>query len=144
MFKAQYFMANSKKKKNSPITIIVWVLGRVEKMPKKGAKKGNKIFFCFKQISKCDRFSTCIFQGLFKHIVFISVALVIGYFRFFHRPDFFRPVPYLINKKKHLNPLNYHSLKVAKFYNENESARTKKNYRGEAPKFDQDFANYPF
>ena len=38
-------------KKIRPITFIVWVLGRAEKMPKTG-KKMSKYFFCFKQISK--------------------------------------------------------------------------------------------
>ena len=43
-------------------------------MPRKGSKKVNKIFFGFKQISKCD---SCFYmQGLFKNIVFRSVALV--------------------------------------------------------------------
>ena len=60
-------------------------------MPKKGSKKVKNIFFCFKQISKCD--SRCIFQGLFKNIVFRSVALVTkklwAILDFFHRPDLF-------------------------------------------------------
>ena len=38
MFKAQFFMASSKKKIR-PITSIVWVVGSVEKMPKIGSKK---------------------------------------------------------------------------------------------------------
>ena len=53
--------------------------------------------------------STSIFQGLFKNIVFRSVALV------------------TICLAK--NPLNYYSLKVTKIYGDsvkNESARTKK------------------
>ena len=61
------------KEKVRPITILVWVLRRVEKMPKKGQKM------------------TCIFQGLFKK-VFRSVALVkksYGLLYFFsHRPEF--------------------------------------------------------
>ena len=36
----------------------------------------KKYFFCFKQISKCDTCFYMYFQGLFKTIVFRSVALV--------------------------------------------------------------------
>ena len=42
IFKVQFFKASSEKKKVRPITFIVWVLGRVEKMPKKRVK--NEIF----------------------------------------------------------------------------------------------------
>ena len=43
--------------------------------------------------------STPIFQGLFKNIVFRSVALVMGYFRFFlHTPDF--KLLFIKSKKK--------------------------------------------
>jgi len=45
-------------------------------MPKKRVKKWKEYFFGFKQKSKCDTWSTYIFQGLFKNIVFITVALV--------------------------------------------------------------------
>ena len=48
-FIAQFFMAISKKKKIRPITLIVWLLGRVEKMPKKREKKKEKKIFWFKQ-----------------------------------------------------------------------------------------------
>ena len=49
--------------------------------------------FCFQQLSKCDPFSASIFQGLFKNIIFRSVAFfhkqVMGYNSFFlHRHDF--------------------------------------------------------
>ena len=76
--------------------------------------------------------STFIFQGLFKDIVFRSVALVMGYFWFFHRPDFFSAptVPYKSKK----NPLNYFSLKVTKFHGDsfkNESGQ--KTTRGRQP-----------
>ena len=64
-------------KKITSITFIVWVLGRVEKMPKKKSKNVKNIFFCLKQISKCDTCFYAHFQGLFKNIVFRSVALVI-------------------------------------------------------------------
>ena len=50
MIIAEFFKVSSLKKIR-PITFIVWVLGRAEKMPKKG-KKMSKYFFCFKQISK--------------------------------------------------------------------------------------------
>jgi len=44
--------------KNRTITLIVWVLGTVEKMPKKGKKVRKKniffvFFFFFNQILKC-------------------------------------------------------------------------------------------
>ena len=45
-------------------------------MLKKGSKNKKNIFLGFKQKSKCDTWSTNIFQGLFKNIVFITVALV--------------------------------------------------------------------
>jgi len=71
------------------------------KMPKKRVKKIQKnIFFCFKQISKCD---TCFYmqfsRALFKNIVFKTVALVIKklwvILDFFSQTGrFFRPVPY--------------------------------------------------
>jgi len=44
-------------KKIWPIYLIVWVLGRVKKALK-GVRKMKKIFFCFKQISKCN---TCFY-----------------------------------------------------------------------------------
>ena len=91
-------------------------------MPKK-SQKMLQIFFCLKQTSKCD---TCfyihfsIFQGLFKNIVFRSVALVIkklwAIFDFFlHTPDFLTPctLPYAL-KKIIKNPLNFYSLTVKK------------------------------
>jgi len=60
------------KEKIRPITLILWVLGRVKKMPKK---------------------------GLFKNLVYRSVALVAKFF-FLQAGPFFRPVHYPINKKK--------------------------------------------
>ena len=87
--------------------------------------------------------STCIFQGLFKNIVFRSVALVTKKLWaildfFFTDRTFFPPctLPYKLKKNIFLtkNPLNYYSLKVTKFHGDsvkNESARTK-NYRGGA------------
>ena len=45
MFIVQFFKASSQEKIR-PITLIVWVLGRVEKMPKKG-QKVKKIYFLF-------------------------------------------------------------------------------------------------
>ena len=48
--------------------------------------------------------SMCIFQGLFKTIVFRSVTLVTknlwAILDFVHRPDFFHSVPYPINQRK--------------------------------------------
>ena len=41
MFIAQFFIASSKKNIR-PIILIVWVLGRVKKMPKKGSLKVKK------------------------------------------------------------------------------------------------------
>ena len=75
--------------------------------------------------------STPIFQGLFKNIVFRSVALVIKKLwvildLFLHTPNFLQP------PKK---PLNYYLLKVNKFHGDsviNESARTKQ-LEGGAP-----------
>ena len=64
-------------------------------------KKVEKIFFfCLKQISKCDTCFTPIFQGLFKNIIFRSVALVIkkveGYLRFFlHTKVFLSPCTHI-------------------------------------------------
>jgi len=109
MFKAQFFMASSKKKNLDRLLIKVWVLGRVEKMPKKGSKKRKKnIFFVLNKYQSVTHVSTCIFIGLFKNIVFRSVALytkkAIGYFRFFSQTGlFFRPVPYPVNKKLFTN-----------------------------------------
>ena len=57
------------KEKNRPITLKVWVLGRIAKMP----KKGSKIFFV---LNKHQCVSTCIFHGLFENLVFRSLALV--------------------------------------------------------------------
>jgi len=48
----------------------------VEKMPKKGQKnEEKKIFFVSNKYESVAHVSTCIFQGLFKYIVFGSVAL---------------------------------------------------------------------
>ena len=87
MFIAQFFKASSLKKIRQ-ITLIVWVLRRVKKMPKK-VKKNEENFFCFvlNKYHSVTHVSASIFQGLFKNIVLRSVALVIkkvvGYFRFF-------------------------------------------------------------
>ena len=82
--------------------------------------------------------STFIFQGLFKKIVFRSVAFVIkklwAILDFYTDRDFYRPVFYPINKKNKKitkNPfyLNFYLLKIKKFYGDsvkNKSARTKK------------------
>ena len=57
------------KEKIRPITILVWVLRRVEKTPKKGSKNEKKIFFVLNKYQTVSHVSTCIFQGLFKNIV---------------------------------------------------------------------------
>ena len=81
-------------KKLRPITLRVWALGIEKNCLKKGKKK---YFFSFKKSQSVTHVSTCIFQGLFKNIVFRSVSVVtkkvMGYFRFFHRPDFFLQTP---------------------------------------------------
>ena len=64
---------NLTEKNIRPITVINWVVGIWWKNCLKRGKKNED--FCSKQISKCDNVSTCIFQGLFKKIVFRSVAL---------------------------------------------------------------------
>ena len=83
--------------------------------------------------------STCIFQNLFKNIVFRSVALVRknlwAILFFFLGPDFFPPctLPNKLKKKIIKNPLNYYSLKVTQFhydYGKNEITMTKKLQRG--------------
>ena len=51
------------KKKIGPITIIVWVLGRVEKMPKNGVKNNEKnIFFILNKYQDV----THIYNGFLK------------------------------------------------------------------------------
>ena len=97
MFIAKFFKASLLKKKIRPITLIVLALGKVEKRQQQ--KKGNKMYFLFcflKQISW--HVSTFIFQGLFKNIIFRSVALVTknlwAILVFFYTDrTFFRPVP---------------------------------------------------
>ena len=86
--------------------------------------------------------STPIFQGLFKNIVFRSLALVIN--KLLAILDFFCTLktfttlnPTLCRKKKNLqkNPSNYYLLKVKKFHGDsvtNESAKAKK-LQGGAP-----------
>ena len=75
MFIAQFFMGSSKKNIR-PITLIVWVLGRVKKMPKKGPTNEKKKFFVLNKYQNVTHISTFIFQGLYKTIVFRSLALV--------------------------------------------------------------------
>ena len=53
------------------------MLGRGEKMPIKGSKKFfKKHFFVLNKYQSVTHVSTWIFRGLFKKIVFRSVALV--------------------------------------------------------------------
>ena len=109
---AQFFKASSLKKKIRSIAwmlgimIIIWILGRVEKIPKKSLKKcfKNSILYKYQSVTHV---STSIVQGLFKNIVFRSVALVIkklwAFLGFFlHRPDFTDMYPTLC--MKNLNP----------------------------------------
>ena len=75
-----------------PITLIVWVLRRVE-------KNAKKIFFVFvlNKYQSVTHVSTSIFQGLFKNIVFRSVVVTKKLWAisdlFFKDWTFFRPVP---------------------------------------------------
>ena len=65
-------------KKIRSITFRVWVLGKVDKKYLKKVKKMLKIFFfVFNKYQSVTHVSTPIFQGLFKNIVFRSVAVVI-------------------------------------------------------------------
>ena len=80
--------------------------------------------------------SACIFQGLFKNIVFGYVALVtkklMGYLRFFSQTGLFSALYSTLQIKKFFltkNLLNYYSIKVTKFHGDsvkNESARIEK------------------
>ena len=63
-------------------------------MPKKGKKMKKKKIIFKKKYQRLTHVSTCIFQGLFKNMVFSSVALVTKKLWtildfLFHRPDFF-------------------------------------------------------
>ena len=52
------FQGQLTEKKTRSINFVVWVLGRVGKMPKKRSKNVRNIIFCLRQISKCD---TCFY-----------------------------------------------------------------------------------
>ena len=61
------FHGQVKEKKIRPITLIVWVLGRVENMQIKGSKKGKKkLVFVLNKYQSVTHVSTCIFQELSK------------------------------------------------------------------------------
>jgi len=106
------------KEKKRPKTLIVWVLGRVEKKIPKKSQKLKKYFFVLNKFQSVTHVSTCNFQGLFKNIVFRSVALVTKKFWanfrfFFHRPNFFPPstLPYKLKKIFFIKKsINYYSL----------------------------------
>ena len=88
---AQFAKASSLKKIR-PIILIVWVIGRVEKTPKKGSEKLKKISFVLNKYETVTHIS--IFQALFRNTVFRYVALitkkVMSFFRFFfQRSNFF-------------------------------------------------------
>jgi len=52
-------------------------MGGWKKMPKNWVKKTKEIFFLdLNKYQSVTHVSTCIFQGLFKNIIFRSVALV--------------------------------------------------------------------
>ena len=95
-------------KKIRSITFRVWVLGKVDKKYLKKVKKMLKIFFfVFNKYQSVTHVSTPIFQGLFKNIVFRSVAVVIKKSQaildfFLHTPDFLPPctLPYAKKKTK--------------------------------------------
>ena len=59
------------------------------------SKKGPTFFWGLNKYVSVTHVFTCIFKGLFKYIVFRSVALVIKSYRpfefFLHRPDFLPP-----------------------------------------------------
>ena len=71
--------------------------------------------------------STSFSQGIFKNIIFRSLALVIKKLwaiSFLHTPDFLPPCMHIKKYKK--NHLNYHLLKVKKFHGDkvkNEKAK---------------------
>ena len=54
--------------------LIVWVLERVKKNVKKGTKKEKNIYFVLNKSPSVTHVSACLFEGLFKNIVFRSVA----------------------------------------------------------------------
>ena len=73
----------------------------IEKNWKKGQKNVKIFFFVLKKYQSVTHVSTFIFQGIFKNIVFRSVALVIKKLWaildfFFNTPDFLPPctLPY--------------------------------------------------
>ena len=66
-----------------PITLIVWVLGRIKKMPKKGSKNEKKYFlFVLNKYQSVPHVSTSIFKDLFRSVALVTKK-VMGYFRFF-------------------------------------------------------------
>ena len=72
------FQGQFKKNKIRLITLIVWVLGRVKKMPKKGKKMKKIFFFVLNKYQSvlCDTCFYVHFSRAFKKIVFRSVALI--------------------------------------------------------------------
>ena len=72
---AQFANASSLKKIR-PITLIVWMLWRVEKNAKKKVRKMKKKLFILNKYQSVTHVSIFIFQGLFKNIVFRYAAIV--------------------------------------------------------------------
>ena len=105
--------------------------------------KKKIFFFVLNKYQSVTHVSNSIFIGLFKNVVFKSVALVtkkvVVYFRFcFHRPDYFFALTYPKNfkiyffNKTSIKLLFIKSLKFPRISVKNESAREKK-LKGGAP-----------
>ena len=118
MFIAQFFKASSLKNKIRPITLIVWVLGRVEKTQKR-VRKIKKYFFCFKQIWKCDTCFSIHFSRAFQKYSFqvcsFSPKKGMAYFIFLSKDRTFSALYPTLCIKKKLTKILY-SLKVTKFH----------------------------
>ena len=95
-----------------PITLKVWALGRMEKCLKR-VKKWKKIFFFVSnKYQSVTHVSLCIFQGLFKNIVFrwvcsFSHKKVLGYFRFYSQTELFLNLKKIFFYKKSLKELSF-------------------------------------
>ena len=88
MFIAQFFKASSLKKKLDRSLLQLGCQGGLKKCLKKSKKNVKNIFFCLKQISKCD---TCFYTHFSYELFQIF---------FYTLQTFYRPVPYPMRKKK--------------------------------------------